>query len=113
MEPGPWRFLPRGGQPLAYQPWYGFGPDGRVAVAYVAVAMGDRLGGARSFSEAWDNLRGQGAPLPPGTGPSTPLDEARRWMQRLDAALRAGDWEAFGRAFGALRQVLGAAPAAP
>ncbi len=113
MEPGPWRFLPRAGQPLAYQPWYGFGPDGRVAVAYVAVAMGDRLGGARSFSEAWDNLRGQGAPLPPGTGPSTPLDEARRWMQRLDAALRAGDWEAFGRAFGALRQVLGAAPAAP
>lgn len=113
MERGPWRILPREGDDLAYQPWYGIGPNGRVTVAYVAVALRDKLGGGRSFPEAWTNLRGQGAPLPPGSGPPTPLDEARRWMLQLEAALRAGDWEAFGRAFGALRRTLGTGAGAP
>jgi hypothetical protein len=54
-----------------------------------------------------ENLRGSGAPLPPGFGPTTPLEEARRWMLRADSALHAGDWEGFGRAFGALREALG------
>jgi len=113
FEPGPLRWLPLGGGPLAYAPWYAVSPRGEVAVPYVTMALGSRVGAGRGFPEAWENLRGAGAPLPPGTGPATPMGEARRWMQRLDAALRAGDWEAFGRAFGALRHVLGTEAQAP
>ena len=73
----------------------------------MAIAQGTQVGAGRSFADAWDNLRGAGAPLPPGFGPVTPFEEARRWMLRADSALHVGDWEAFGRAFGALRQSLG------
>lgn len=107
LEAGPWRLMPGGGLSLAYQVWYAVGPAGRITIPYVALAQGSRLGAGRTFGEAWDNLRGAGAPLPPGSGPLTPLEEARRWMLRADSALHAGDWEAFGRAFGALRQTLG------
>ncbi len=113
FERGPYRILPRGDAPLAYQPWYAFDADGVVKVPYVALAQGTRVGAGRSFGAAWDNLRGAGAPLPPGFGPTTPLEEARRWMLRADSALRAGDWEAFGRAFGALQQALGTGPQEP
>lgn len=113
FERGAWRLLPLSGGPLAYSPWYAVGPGGAVTVPFVAMALGPRVGAGRGFPEAWENLRGAGAPLPPGIGPATPLEEARRWMGRLDAALRTGDWEAFGRAFGALRQVLGVEGPAP
>ena len=107
FERGPWRILPRGGVPIAYQPWYALDANGRVTLPYVALAQGARVGAGRSFADAWNNLRGAGAPLPPGFGPGTPFEEARRWMQRADSALHDGDWEGFGRAFGALRQTLG------
>jgi len=110
FERGPFRILPRGDRPVAYQPWYAVDPNGRVTQPYVAVAEAARAGAGRSFGAAWENLLGEGAPLPPGFGPPTPLEEARRWMLRADSALHAGDWEGFGRAFGALRQALGAAP---
>jgi hypothetical protein len=113
LERGPYRILPRGDAPLAYQPWYAFDADGVVTVPYVAIAQGMRAGAGRSFGAAWDNLRGAGAPLPPGFGPTTPLEEARRWMLRADSALHTGDWEGFGRAFGALRQALGVGPPPP
>ncbi|HQR18941.1 MAG TPA: UPF0182 family protein [Gemmatimonadales bacterium] len=113
FERGPWRILPRGEAPVAYQPWYAVAPTGRVTVPYVALAQGTQVGAGRSFADAWDNLRGTGAPLPPGFGPMTPIEEARRWMLRADSALHAGDWEAFGRAFGALRQSLGVGRPAP
>lgn len=113
FERGPYRVLPLGDVPIAYQPWYAFDQNGQVTQPYVAVAQGERVGAGRSFAEAWDNLRGAGAPLPPGFGPHTPLEEARRWMLRADSALHAGDWEGFGRAFGALRQALGVGQAAP
>ncbi len=113
FERGPYRILPMGDAPVAYQPWYAFGAEGRVTQPYVALAQGTRVGAGRSFAEAWDNLRGAGAPLPPGFGPTTPLEEARRWMLRADSALHAGDWEGFGRAFGALRQALGVEQDAP
>lgn len=106
FERGPFRILPWGDSPIAYQPWYALDGRGRVAQPYLAVASGTRFGAGRSFAEAWDNLRGRGAPLPPGLGPVGPLEEARRWMERADSALHAGDWEAFGRAFGALREAL-------
>jgi hypothetical protein len=107
IEPGPWRLMPGGGAPLAYQVWYAVGAAGHISIPYVALAQGTRLGAGRTFADAWDNLRGAGAPLPPGSGPVAPFEEARRWMQRADSALQAGDWEAFGRAFGALRRTLG------
>jgi len=113
IEPGPWRLLPLEGAPVGYQVWYGVGPAGRITIPYVALAQGTRLGAGRTFAAGWDNLRGTGAPLPPGSRPMTPLDEARRWMQRADSALRIGDWEAFGRAYGALRQALGAGAGPP
>jgi len=107
LEPGPWRLLLAGDAPVAYRVWYAVGPGSHITIPYVALAEGTRLGAGRSFVEAWDNLRGAGAPLPPGSGPGTPLEEARRWMERADSALHAGDWEAFGRAYGALREALG------
>jgi len=113
LEPGPWRLLPGEGVPVAYQAWYAVGSAGRITIPYVALAQGNHLGAGRSFAEGWENLRGTGAPLPPGAGPLTPLEEARRWMARADSALRVGDWEGFGRAYGALRQALGAGAAVP
>ncbi len=107
FERGPYRVLPAGAVPVAYQPWYAFDSDGRVAQPYVSVAQGTRAGAGRSFAAGWENLRGEGAPLPPGFGPRTQLEEARLWMRRADSALHVGDWEGFGRAFGALRQALG------
>lgn len=113
FERGPYRVLPMGDAPIAYQPWYAFEDGGQVTQPYVTLAQGVRAGAGRSFGEAWANLNGSGAPLPPGFGPTTPLEEARRWMLRADSALHAGDWEGFGRAFEALRQTLGAGPKPP
>jgi hypothetical protein len=36
------------------------------------------------------------------------LEEARRWYAVADSALRRGDFATFGRAFEALRRILGA-----
>jgi hypothetical protein len=63
------------------------------------------LGAGRSLELAWDNLQGNSSPAPPGQGAGT-INDARRWMRIADDALRSGDWEAFGRAFEALRRVL-------
>ena len=56
--------------------------------------------------EAWSNLLGATVPALPGTVRLERLDEARRWLQRADSALRAGDWAAFGRAWTSLRRAL-------
>jgi hypothetical protein len=85
------RFAPRAG--------------GGMALVWVNIAHGQRVGAGRTLAAAWDNLTGGSAPLPPVL-PSATLDEARRWVQLADSALRAGDWAGFGRAFDALRQVL-------
>jgi hypothetical protein len=77
----------------------------RPAVVWVTVATGRRLGAGRSLSEAWSNLQGTSVPLPPGAG-SGAMAEAQHWMRIADAALKRGDWAAFGRAFEALRRVL-------
>jgi uncharacterized protein len=77
----------------------------RPVVAWIAVASADRAGAGRSLSGAWDNLRGEAGPLPPGATGGT-FTEAQRWLRVADAALRRGDWAAFGRAFDALRQAL-------
>jgi len=74
-------------------------------------APGDRLLGAgRSMREAWSNLQGATVPSVAGMAQATRLEEARRWLQRADSALRTGDWSAFGAAWDHLRDVLGPAP---
>jgi hypothetical protein len=78
---------------------------GGLTLVWVSVAHGRRVGAGRTLAAAWDNLIGGSAPLPPVL-PSATLDEARRWVQLADSALRAGDMSGFGRAFDALRQVL-------
>ncbi len=77
----------------------------RPVIVWVTVATGRRLGAGRTFQQAWDNLQGTSAPLPPGTGGGAPA-EARHWMRIADDALKRGDWATFGRAFDALRRVL-------
>lgn len=113
FERGPYRILPLGDAPIVYQPWYAVDGDGLVRMPYITVAQGTRAGAGRSFGAALDNMHGSGAPLPPGFGPTTPLEDARRWMLRADSALHAGDWEGFGRAFGALREALGVGRSPP
>jgi hypothetical protein len=73
-------------------------------------ATRDRQGAGRSLEEAWGNLLGNTVPAPPGTAQAGRLEEARRWMERADSALRSGDWSGFGRAWNSLRGVLGLPP---
>ena len=100
----------RAGDTLAaYRPRFAPHMGGGVSLVWVSVARGGRVGAGRTLDAAWDNLLGGSAPVPPVL-PSATLDEARRWIQLADSALRTGDWAAFGRAFDALRQVLGIPP---
>jgi hypothetical protein len=89
----------------AYRTRFASRPGGGVSLVWVSVAHGRRVGAGRTLEAAWDNLLGGSAPVPPVV-PSATLEEARRWVQLADSALRAGDWATFGRAFDALRQVL-------
>lgn len=100
------RFGLRGDTLVAYQPNFALGPGGQASVVLVNVAQGPKLGAGRSFEDAWRNLRGEIGPVPVGSDPATRLEQAREWLERADAALRRGDVEEFGRAFGFLREVL-------
>ena len=107
LERGPVRVDVGSGGPVAYQGYFALRPSGGIVLAWVSVAAPNRLGAGRTLSEAWSNLLGATVPTPPGTAQTGRLDEARRWLQRADSALRSGDWSEFGRAWGSLRKVLG------
>ena len=94
----------------ATQARYGPRGGGGASVTWVSVASGTRVGAARTFNEAWTNLRGATVPLPPGVLPSGALVDARRWFRVADSAFRRGDFTAFGRAFEELRAVLEVPP---
>ena len=108
LERGPVRFDIGPGGPVAYQAYFaapslrgngaGVGQRGGTAIAWAPDAR---------CKEAWSNLLGATVPAPPGSAQSGRLDEARRWLQQADSALRIGDWSEFGRAWGSLRSVLG------
>jgi len=106
LEHGPVRLDLRPGGITAYQTHVAWGPDG-AALVWVSVAAGERLGAGRTLREAWSNLVGATVPAIPGSAQATRLEEARRWLDRADSALRAGDWTGFGRAWKGLRQALG------
>ena len=105
IESGPVRFW-RSPDGLAAMQVHTAARDGaRPVIVWVTVATGRRLGAGRTFDQAWSNLQGTSAPLPPGSGGGQPA-EARHWMRIADEALKRGDWATFGRAFDALRRVL-------
>ncbi|MGH7586623.1 MAG: UPF0182 family protein [Gemmatimonadales bacterium] len=107
LEAGPVRYRPEADLLSAWQVHFATRRDQRPSILWVSVAAGDRMGAGRDLAGAIRNLGGLGAPVPAWLGGSR-VDEARRWLERADSALRAGDWAAFGRAFEALRAVLDA-----
>ena len=107
LEPGPVRVEVGDGGPVAYQAHFALRPAGGLVLAWVSVAAHNRLGAGRTLTEAWGNLLGTTVPAPPGSPPSGRLEEAKRWMELADSALRLGDWSGFGRAWNTLRSVLG------
>lgn len=107
LERGPLRVEVGSGGPVAYQGYFALRASGGTVLAWVSVAAPNRLGAGRTLKEAWSNLLGTTVPSPPGTAQAGRLDEARRWMEHADSALRIGDWSEFGRAWGSLRNILG------
>jgi hypothetical protein len=107
LERGPVRVEISAGGPVAYQGYFARRPSGGPILAWVSVAAPGRLGAGRTLREAWSNLLGTTVPAPPGIAQAGRLEEARRWMQHADSALRTGDWPEFGRAWSNLRNILG------
>jgi hypothetical protein len=96
------------GGPVAYQSHFARDPRGTVVLSWISVAApGDRLGAGRTLREAWSNLLGASVPSIAGSAQATRLEEARRWLERADSALRSGDWPGFGQAWSGLRDALG------
>jgi hypothetical protein len=110
LERGPLRVEVGPGGPVAYQGYFAVRPSGGTVLVWVSVAAPNRLGAGRTLREAWSNLLGATVPAPPGSAQAGRLDEARRWMEHADSALRIGDWSEFGRAWGSLRKILGLPP---
>jgi len=106
LAPGRVKYSREPGGIVAQAPHYAVRDGVRARVAWYSLAVGERLGAGRTSEESWRNLTGAGVPVPPGRGAGTPFDEAQGWMRIADSALMAGDWETFGRAFGALRELL-------
>lgn len=108
LERGPVRIDLTDGGAVAYQSHFAVHARRGVILSWVSVAArGDRLGAGRNLLEAWNNLLGASVPSIAGTAQATRLDEARRWVERADSALRAGDWTVFGQAWRGLRDALG------
>jgi uncharacterized protein len=107
LERGPLRVDLSPGGPVAYQTYFALRPSGGAVLAWVSVAAPNRLGAGRTLKEAWSNLLGATVPSPPGPAQTGRLDEARRWMEHADSALRSGNWSEFGHAWSNLRSILG------
>jgi hypothetical protein len=108
LEAGPVRLALSAGGPVAYQSHFARDQRGTVHLSWISVATtGDRLGAGRNLREAWSNLLGTSVPSIAGSAQASRLDEARRWVERADSALRHGDWALFGQAWRGLREALG------
>jgi hypothetical protein len=102
------RFFRAGGVFGASRATYAVSPNGELALLWWDLAVSGRTGGGRTLQEALRSLLGQ---PPQGVAVLTlpvQLEEARRWYAVADSALRRGDFATFGRAFEALRRILGA-----
>ncbi len=108
LEQGPMRLGLGGSGIIGYKVYYAQRGQGRLAVAWVSIATAsDRMGAGRSLMEGWNTRLGTSVPTRPGTAQSTRLEEARRWLERGDSALRKLDWPEFGKAWEGLRRSLG------
>jgi hypothetical protein len=107
VERGPVRFDLGADGLAAYQAHFAAGPGGRPLLVWVTVATDARQGAGHNLKEAWSNLLGATVPAIAGQAQTTRLDDARRELLRADSALRAADWEGFGRAWSGLRRALG------
>lgn len=109
LERGPVRFDLETGAVVAYQSHFASASaaTGRPTLVWVTVATGDRQGAGHTLKEAWSNLLGATVPAIAGQAQATRLDEARGLLLRADSALRAADWDRFGRAWSSLRRALG------
>lgn len=92
---------------VAYQSHFAGPVNGRPTLVWVTVATGERQGAGHSMKEAWSNLLGASVPAIAGQAQTTRLDDARRFLLQADSALRAADWERFGRAWSGLRRAVG------
>jgi hypothetical protein len=107
LERGPVRVDVDGSGIVAYQAHFARRGERGMALAWVSVATDNRLGAGRSMKDAWSNLLGASVPAIAGATQVNRLDDARRWMERADSALRAADWVEFGQAWDGLRRTLG------
>lgn len=105
---------------------YAFSEDAVVAfqTSYAASRQGDGAPRLVDVAVRWGGSAATGPSLPealeragssePAMGVSVELwREVARWFERMDAARRAGDWAAFGRAYEALRRLLAGPPGGP
>lgn len=76
---------------------------GPLRLQEVAAGSGDAVGRGATPAAAARDLAAAVAVGPVGRGG---WSEARQWFERMDAARRAGDWAAFGRAYQQLRGLL-------
>jgi uncharacterized membrane protein (UPF0182 family) len=90
---------------LALQTSYASAGEGEAApqLVDVAVGWGRQVGSGPSVRTALSRLETETSPLGLAAAERA---EARRWFERMDAARRAGDWTAFGRAYEELRRIL-------
>lgn len=70
----------------------------------IGIGWGNGVGRGATLNEALASLVTM-ARRQDGTVPH--WEEVRRWFRRLDSARQAGDWIAFGRAYGELKRLLG------
>lgn len=110
LRSGRVRYISTGQGLLAYQPFWTMSPSGRVTLAAVAAARGDRLAVGRSAAEVLHGLATGTITRASLEGEETTLELARRLVAEADSALREGDVAAFGRLFAQLRAVLEGRP---
>jgi hypothetical protein len=81
------------------------------ALVWIATARGNLLGGGREVGAAWASLMersaGDSMAAPSAPDADARLAALRTWINRADSALARGDLTAFGRAWEAVRGLLG------
>jgi uncharacterized membrane protein (UPF0182 family) len=102
---GPVRLLPTPHGVLGLQSLYVSGeePGAAPRLEDIALSFAGAVGNGPTFREAAAALGLAGRP---GGRVSPEWERARGWFRRMDAARRAGDWSAFGRAYEELRRLL-------
>jgi uncharacterized membrane protein (UPF0182 family) len=110
---GALRAIPLGAAPAWAQPFYTWRTDGPPTVARVAVLAADSVRTGRTLA-AVAGVPARPSPMP--AAPATPAQFRARvetLYEAMRAALREGDWNAFGAAYDSLGRLLGRVPGQP